>query len=113
MAELIIQMKAEIEAEKVKLQLTIYSQNLICIKQRKSGSPIDLESHFFVYGQRCGQSCFAESIRKVKSLVNSMFTRLWMVGTTGFEPAASWSQTRRDTKLRHVPKYSILRRFYS
>ena len=26
-----------------------------------------------------------------------------MVGTTGFEPAASWSQTRRDTKLRHVP----------
>ena len=27
-----------------------------------------------------------------------------MVGTTGFEPAASCSQSRRATKLRHVPK---------
>ena len=27
-----------------------------------------------------------------------------MVGTTGFEPATSCSQSRRATKLRHVPK---------
>ena len=26
-----------------------------------------------------------------------------MVGTTGFEPATSWSRTRRATKLRYVP----------
>ena len=26
-----------------------------------------------------------------------------MVGMTGFEPAASWSQTRRSTKLSHIP----------
>ena len=26
---------------------------------------------------------------------------------TGFEPAASWSQTKRDTKLRHIPVYLI------
>ena len=26
-----------------------------------------------------------------------------MVGTTGFEPATSYSRTRRATKLRHVP----------
>ena len=27
-----------------------------------------------------------------------------MVGVTGFEPMASWSRTKRDTKLRHTPK---------
>ena len=26
-----------------------------------------------------------------------------MVGVTGFEPMASWSRTKRDTKLRHTP----------
>ena len=26
-----------------------------------------------------------------------------MVGMTGFEPAASWSQTKRSTKLSHIP----------
>ena len=28
---------------------------------------------------------------------------LRMVGVAGFEPAASWSRTKRDTKLRHTP----------
>ena len=27
-----------------------------------------------------------------------------MVGVTGFEPMASWSRTKRDTKLRHTPE---------
>ena len=26
-----------------------------------------------------------------------------MVGVAGFEPAASWTRTMRDTKLRHTP----------
>ena len=26
-----------------------------------------------------------------------------MVGATGFEPATSWSQTKRAAKLRHAP----------
>ena len=26
-----------------------------------------------------------------------------VIGVTGFEPAASWSQTRRSTKLSHTP----------
>ncbi len=28
---------------------------------------------------------------------------LRMVGVAGLEPAASWSRTKRDTKLRHTP----------
>ena len=29
--------------------------------------------------------------------------KIKMVGMTGFEPAASWSQTRRSTKLSYIP----------
>ena len=34
-----------------------------------------------------------------------------MVGVAGFEPAASWTRTMRDTKLRHTPidRYIIMR----
>ena len=28
-----------------------------------------------------------------------------MVGVKGFEPSASWSQTKRSTKLSYTPKY--------
>ena len=31
-----------------------------------------------------------------------------MVGVAGFEPAASWTRTMRDTKLRHTPKDLII-----
>ncbi len=31
-----------------------------------------------------------------------------MVGVAGFEPAASWTRTMRDTKLRHTPIAKIL-----
>ena len=34
-----------------------------------------------------------------------------LVGVAGFEPAASWTRTMRDTKLRHTPidRYIIMR----
>ena len=36
-----------------------------------------------------------------------------MVGVAGFEPAASWTRTKRDTKLRHTPKdLNIIMRLY-
>ena len=31
-----------------------------------------------------------------------------MVGVSGFEPEASWTRTKRDTKLRHTRLYSPL-----
>jgi hypothetical protein len=34
-----------------------------------------------------------------------------MVGETGFEPATSWSQTRRATRLRYSPRLVPLARF--
>ena len=30
-------------------------------------------------------------------------TCIFLVGVSGFEPEASWSRTKRDTKLRHTP----------
>ena len=36
-----------------------------------------------------------------------------MVGVSGFEPEASWTRTKRDTKLRHTPKdQNIIMRLY-
>ena len=34
-----------------------------------------------------------------------------MVGVRGFEPRASWTRTKRDTKLRHTPMDTV--RYYS
>ena len=30
----------------------------------------------------------------------------YLVGVPGFEPGASWTRTKRDTKLRHAPMCS-------
>ena len=35
------------------------------------------------------------------------------VGMAGFEPATSWSQTRRDTGLRYIPKKNIYHLVYT
>ena len=32
---------------------------------------------------------------------------LLLVGATGLEPAASWSRTRRATKLRYAPEFTV------
>ncbi len=32
----------------------------------------------------------------------------YLVGVSGFEPEASWTRTKRDTKLRHTPIAKIL-----
>ena len=37
-----------------------------------------------------------------KPATTSVITGI-LVGVAGFEPAASWTRTKRDTKLRHTP----------
>ena len=32
----------------------------------------------------------------------------FLVGVSGFEPEASWTRTKRDTKLRHTPIANVL-----
>ena len=38
---------------------------------------------------------------------------LCLVGVTGFEPAASWSRTKRSTKLSHTPVFFFRREYYN
>ena len=42
--------------------------------------------------------------KSLNPLIYNGFKAFCMVGVTGFEPMASWSRTKRDTKLRHTPK---------
>ena len=48
----------------------------------------------------------------IKTAVFGTFTiqkrLLLLVGVSGFEPEASWTRTKRDTKLRHTPIAKIL-----
>lgn len=47
--------------------------------------------------------------KSLNPLIYNGFKAFCMVGVTGFEPMASWSRTKRDTKLRHTPKcFSII-----
>ena len=37
-----------------------------------------------------------------------MWWTFFLVGVSGFEPEASWTRTKRDTKLRHTPIAKLL-----
>ena len=47
--------------------------------------------------------------KTLENAVFKAFSRVFaLVGATGFEPAAPWSQTKCATKLRHAPTTYIL-----
>ena len=41
--------------------------------------------------------------RKTPKSFGDFSVFLYLVGVSGFEPEASWTRTKRDTKLRHTP----------
>ena len=56
----------------------------------------------FCTSVRTGAVLSNPSIQKKKvSIADAMLT--FLVGVSGFEPEASWTRTKRDTKLRHTP----------
>jgi hypothetical protein len=40
----------------------------------------------------------------IETVSSGLLFRMCMVGKTGFEPATSWSQTKRSTKLSYFPR---------
>ena len=55
------------------------------------------------------------TIRIKKNTPTTRIDVLFLVGVTGLEPMASWSRTKRDTKLRHTPLFkcsSIIYQFF-
>ncbi len=53
-----------------------------------------------------------EKEKRLKALEPQAFFAI-MVGVAGFEPAASWTRTKRDTKLRHTPIARVLYSIFS
>ncbi len=51
---------------------------------------------------------FRMPVYHIKEKSTSYKTCRFLVGVAGFEPAASWTRTMRDTKLRHTPKCHII-----
>ena len=61
-------------------------------------------SHWFV----TDKSPWVRSSFQIKKEAVSEDTALFLVGVAGLEPTASWSRTKRDTKLRHTPIAVVL-----
>ena len=76
--------------------LTEHKVKLLCVRERMM---IDSSSFspFFTYKSRVSITGYSDPIRT-----------LCMVGVSGFEPEASWTRTKRDTKLRHTPLTLVL-----
>ena len=49
----------------------------------------------------------AEGYEFVKKKLGASIQTLRVVGVAGFEPTASWTRTKRDTKLRHTPMIQL------
>ena len=58
--------------------------------------------HFFIV-----LYLFLYKEKRLKTLEAQAFFPI-MVGVSGFEPEASWTRTKRDTKLRHTPLTLVL-----
>ena len=55
--------------------------------------------------------CFFLEHKKIKNYI-SITLDACVVGMTGFEPAASWSQTKRAAELRYIPILFFRRKKY-
>ena len=58
-------------------------------------------------GLRVDHAAF-EPCTTIKNVGIAFAIPTFLVGVSGFEPEASWTRTKRDTKLRHTPILSAL-----
>ena len=97
-----------------------FNKKLINTKKSTSSVPLNTYILFFLFLDKCPYTYSVYKIKGVKmervmriELTQSAwkaevlplnYTRICkLVGKTGFEPATSWSQTRRSTKLSYFP----------
>ena len=84
-----------------------------CSGRRRILSSGDFRSEF-PFGSRLGQTEKSQNSpsKKVRNMQKNPaeIKRFQpdLVGVSGFEPEASWSRTKRDTKLRHTPSARLL-----
>ena len=65
---------------------------------------IDVKTSPVKFNQVKSRGFDLEGSRHKKSRRERWNVRGDVVGVPGFEPGASWTRTKRDTKLRHTPK---------
>ena len=51
----------------------------------------------------CFLNVLSNPITPIENPVTADAVTGFLVGVSGFEPEASWTRTKRDTKLRHTP----------
>ena len=56
--------------------------------------------HFFTQPAAEPPSSNPDKTKKTRAAEAAL---VFLVGVSGFEPEASWTRTKRDTKLRHTP----------
>ena len=56
----------------------------------------------------CFLNGLSNPITPIKKLEPAKADSSFLVGVPGFEPGASWTRTKRDTKLRHTPIAKLL-----
>ena len=82
------------------------------VLERKIELRLELSLELFaILIQPVKKSVVLHSLTYVKQRKNHHFqqkTVVLMVGVAGFEPTASWTRTKRDTKLRHTPISTLL-----
>ena len=76
-----------------------------------------MEQWILPRAKKCPLDTFCTSLRTgaalsnpdtIKILVTTFVVTRILVGVSGFEPEASWTRTKRDTKLRHTPIAKLL-----
>ena len=66
-------------------------------------SPLKKQSTGLFFTPVCGLVPSFRIPTQIKNPVTTDVVAGFLVGVSGFEPEASWTRTKRDTKLRHTP----------
>ena len=89
--------------DKQKLQYMLFPEGMLYDKENGTVRTTKVNCFF---KQIAIETRVSEEIKKGNLLQDCLLGS--SVGMAGFEPATSWSQTRRDTGLRYIPKQKYL-----
>ena len=89
------------------IEITANVYGHLDISRKKRDCRRHIQCDFKVLEKVLETVIFNEVHKKTKKPRKLYVSRLFrLVGVTGFEPMASWSRTKRDTKLRHTPIFN-------
>ena len=81
------------------VQTTANIYGILTTKEKNIASPM---SNLFTF-ESLENKIKEKNEKTLQTAQNTISQGFTVVGVTGLEPMASWSRTKRDTKLRHTP----------